>query len=106
MGLLAAVAAAAPAAAKDGPAPVLVIHGQAFQPSTLTIPAGRQITILVKNQDSLPAEFESPDLNREKVIPGGTALPLFVGPLAPGSYKFFNDFHPSSTGLLVVRAGG
>ncbi len=86
------------------PAPVvrLVIKNQSFEPQTLTLPAGEQIEIMVKNADTFPAEFESADLNREKVIPGGTTLPLYVGPLRPGSYQFFNDFHPSSTGTIVV----
>jgi len=86
------------------PSPVvnLVIRNQSFEPQTLTIPAGQQVKILVKNVDSFPAEFESSDLGREKVIPGGTTLPLYVGPLTPGSYRFFNDFHPSSTGTIVV----
>ena len=90
-------------AAPDTPPPVLTLHGQAFQPRALTIPAGQQVKIVIKNDDVLPAEFESGDLNQEKVIPGGTALPLYVGPLRPGTYKFFNDFHPASTGALVVE---
>lgn len=81
----------------------LVIKNQAFLPSTLTIPAGRIVKILVINKDALPAEFESYDLSREKVIPGGTQLPVYVGPLTPGSYNFFNDFHPSSKGKLIVE---
>lgn len=82
----------------------LQIKNQAFQPNVLTIPAGQRVKILVKNEDTLPAEFESSDFNREKVIPGGTSLPVYVGPLSAGTYKFFNDFHPQSTGKLVVAA--
>ena len=29
---------------------------------------------------------------------------MWVGPLTPGTYKFYNDFHPQSTGTLVVVA--
>ena len=61
------------------------------------------LEILVKNVDVLPAEFESNDFNREVVIPGGTELPVYVGPLKPGTYAFFNDFHQASTGKLIVR---
>jgi plastocyanin len=89
-------------AATPSPPPTLVVKNQAFEPQTLTIPAGQQIKILVRNEDALPAELESSDLNREKVIPGGTALPVYIGPLSPGRYQFFNDFHPSSTGTIVV----
>ena len=81
----------------------LVIKNQVFEPQTLTIPAGVAVKILIKNEDVLPAEFESNDLGKEKVIPGGTQLPLYLEALTPGSYKFFNDFHPSGTGTIVVE---
>lgn len=81
----------------------LLIQKRAFQPSTLTLPAGVQVKIVIANKDAIPAEFESYDLNREKVVPGGSTVPVYVGPLKPGTYKFFNDFHPSSKGQLVVK---
>lgn len=81
---------------------VLTVKNQVFTPRVLSIPAGRQVEIILKNEDALPAEFESSDLNREKVIPGGSSLPLYVGPLSPGRYPFLNDFNPASTGTIVV----
>lgn len=81
----------------------LTIKNQAFTPATLTIPANTQVQIRIHNQDALPAEFESYDFNREKVVPGGSKVSLYVGPLKPGTYKFFNDFHSSSTGKLIVK---
>lgn len=80
----------------------LRIRNRAFQPDVLTIPTGQRVKIVVTNEDVSPAEFESNDFNQEKVIPGGTSLPVYVGPLSAGTYKFFNDFHPQSTGRLVV----
>lgn len=81
----------------------LVIKNQAFAPQKLTVPAGKTVKILVTNKDAMPAEFESYDFNRETVIPGGSLVPVYVGPLKPGTYQFFNDFHPTSKGTLVVR---
>ncbi len=81
----------------------LTIKNQAFQPNTLTIAAGQTVRIMITNEDALPAEFESSDFNREKVIPGGTQIPVYVGPLSTGAYNFFNDFHPQSTGKLIVK---
>ena len=98
------VAGLGPAAQAATPEAHLTITHQAFQPDTLTIPAGKTVKIIVKNQDALPAEFESNDFNREKVIPGGSQVPVWVGPLTPGTYTFFNDFYPQSTGRLVVVA--
>ena len=51
----------------------------------------------------MPAEFESRDSHAEVVIPGKTELPVYVRPLKPGTYHFFNDFHPHSKGTLVVK---
>lgn len=87
------------------PAPELhlVIKDQAFKPTTLTISAGQTVKIVIKNEDALPAEFESSDINREKVIPGGTEIPIFIGPLTAGTFHFINDFHPESKGTLIVK---
>lgn len=91
------------AAATADSTPQLVIRDQRFVPDALTIPAGRSVRILVSNEDAIPAELESYDFNREQVIPGHTEIPIFVGPLEPGTYGFFNDFHPDSKGKLVVE---
>ena len=81
----------------------LAIVHQAFEPDTLTIPAGQRVKIMVMNKDSIPAEFESNDFHAEVVIPGKTELPVYVRPLEPGTYHFFNDFHPQSKGTLIVK---
>lgn len=81
----------------------LSIVNQAFEPTTLTIPAGQRVKLMVKNKDSVPAEFESNDFHAEVVIPGKTELPVYVRPLEPGIYGFFNDFHPQSKGTLIVK---
>jgi plastocyanin len=84
------VAFAVPAAAEDGF--TLSIRGKAFEPNELTVPAGQKITLTVKNLNPTPSEFESSDLNREKVVTGGGDITVFIGPLRPGSYEFFDDF--------------
>ncbi len=99
--LLLVVAAQAAAAAEQ--VFHLAIVNQAFEPDTLNIPAGQRVKIMVKNTDAMPAEFESGEAHREVVIPGKTELPVYVGPLEPGTYHFFNDFHPQSKGTLVVK---
>jgi plastocyanin len=81
----------------------IAIVKQAFEPDTLTIPPGQRVKIMVANKDSVPAEFESNDFHLEVVIPGETELPVYVRPLEPGTYHFFNDFHPDSKGTLIVK---
>ena len=82
----------------------LVIRGHLFFPSALEVPAGVKVRVLVDNQDETPEEFESYELNREKVIPGRTKTVLFIGPLKPGEYPFFGEFNPKTAqGKVVAR---
>ncbi len=95
---------AAPAFADDAAAPVLTIKNRAFAPAEITIPAGQKVKITVKNEDSEAAEFESLELNREKVVPANDQITLYIGPLDPGSYPFFNDFDPQKAkGKIVAK---
>jgi plastocyanin len=90
--------------AAEMPSYELFIKDHKFSPAELLVPAGQKIKLLVKNQDSTPEEFESHELNREKVIPGNSSAPIFVGPLKPGEYKFFGEFHEASAqGKLIVK---
>ena len=82
----------------------LVIRDHLFFPSTLEVPAGQKVRILIDNQDPTPEEFESYPLNREKVIPGNTKTVVFIGPLQPGEYPFFGEFYPKTAqGKVVVK---
>jgi plastocyanin len=74
-----------------------------FQPAELKAPAGKPITIIVKNLDAAPAEFESNTLRVEKVVTGGGTISILVRPLQPGRYRFFDDFHQETDGYLVVQ---
>ncbi|HEV2300345.1 MAG TPA: cupredoxin domain-containing protein [Stellaceae bacterium] len=94
--------AAAPALA-DTPEIAIAIKGQQFVPSEVEVPAGAKIRLAVRNEDTVPAEFESTELHREQVVIGGQQITIFVGPLDPGSYEFFNDFHPQSRGRLIAK---
>ena len=82
----------------------LVIQDHRFQPSELTVPAGKKIKLSVENRDPTAEEFESHDLNREKVIAGKSTTIIFVGPLTPGRYKFFGEFNEKTAqGVIVVQ---
>jgi plastocyanin len=82
----------------------LVIKDHKFQPTEIEIPAGKKIALVVKNDDPTPEEFESHELKREKVIPGGQQATVSIGPLKPGRYEFFGEFNPSTArGHIVVK---
>ncbi len=100
LGLLAGTTAQA----GDMPEYKLVIRNQQFGPSTLKVPANTKFKMLVTNQGSTPSEFASSDFNREKIVPPGKAVTVFIGPLDKGQYKFFDDFHQrTGNGVLVVE---
>lgn len=100
--LLAFLAVAAPAFADD-PSFSIALKNQQFVPSDLTIPAGVKVKLVVRNDNPTASEFESTQLHREKVVAAGREVSVFVGPLDPGTYEFFDDFHPQTRGHLIVK---
>lgn len=66
------------------------------------MPAGQKVKLVIHNQDSTPEEFESHELNREKVIPGGAKSAVFIGPLQPGKYPFFGEFNEATARGVVI----
>lgn len=96
-------AVAGHAVAADLPVYRIAIKDHRFQPDTLEIPADRKVKLLIANQDATPEEFDSYELNREKIVPGNTEVPIFIGPLKPGEYKFVGEFHEDTAqGKVIV----
>lgn len=82
----------------------IIIKDHKFEPAVLTVPADTRVKLVVKNQDPTPAEFESDDFRREKVLPGNSEASIFIPPLASGEYKFFDEFNKETTqGVLKVE---
>jgi hypothetical protein len=99
---LGAVAASAPAFADD--TPHLSIKDHRYVPDKIDVPANAKFKLIVKNEDAEPEEFESYDLNREKVVSPGQEITVFLGPLEPGTYKFFGDFHQDTAqGVMTAK---
>src|SRR5437762_6817880 len=71
----------------------LVIRDHRFEPAEITVPAGKKVKLVIDNRDATAEEFESYELNREKVVPPKAQVTIFVGPLQAGRYPFFGDFH-------------
>ncbi len=78
------------------------IREHLFYPSELKVPAGKKIKLRVRNADPTPEEFESYELNREKVIMGGGTATIFIGPLRLGEYPFFGEFHPKTAQGKII----
>jgi hypothetical protein len=101
--MLASMAGAGNAVAAE-PEFRLVVKDHRFTPEVTTVPAGQKIKLIVENQDSTPEEFESYDLNREKIVPPGGTIVVFVGPLKPGRYEYFGEFNPKTARGWLVAA--
>lgn len=82
---------------------VLTIKEHQFTPSDVPVPAGQKLKLVIRNADAVTAEFESVDFHREKLVQAGREIAVFVGPLEPGSYEFFDDLHPATRGRLIAR---
>jgi plastocyanin len=86
------------------PEVLLSIQKHQFSPMEVKVPAGQRVKLIVHNQDATPEEFESHELNREKVIPAGARVTIYVGPLKPGRYAFYGEYHKASAkGVVVVE---
>jgi len=80
----------------------ITIKDQKFDPAELHAPPGQAIEIAVKNLNPIVSEFESADLHFEKIVPAGGQGVVYVRPLQPGRYNFYDDFHHATQGYLVV----
>ena len=97
------LAGPAGAAADDGVQEVQFRDGH-FEPAILTISANAPVKLRVRNADGAPIEFESFELNRERVVPPGQVVTVFIPSLSPGTYHFFDDFHREvPPGTLIVK---
>lgn len=80
------------------------IKDHLFFPSEITVPANTKIKLIVNNLDATSEEFESYELNREKVIMGNQKAVIFIGPLPAGEYPFFGEFYPKTAqGKIIAK---
>jgi hypothetical protein len=100
--VLSVLAVSVPALADDPTVSILMKNNQ-FIPSEVPIPAGVKVKLIVRNDNPTASEFESIQFHREKVVAPGQEITVVVGPLDPGSYEFYDDFHPETRGHLVVK---
>ena len=82
----------------------LVIKDHHFVPAEIKVPADKKVKLIIDNQDATAEEFESYELNREKVIPANSKMPIYVGPLKAGKYPFFGEFHKATAvGKIIAE---
>lgn len=95
------VCSVAPVHAADAEA-ILRIRQNRFEPAELKVPAGARVRLTVINDDTTAEEFESHELNREKVIPANGKATVYIGPLKAGRYPFYGEYHESTAQGAVI----
>ena len=82
----------------------LKIKNHKFDKEVLSVPANVKFKIKVTNEDANSEEFESRAMVVEKFIGPKKSMTITLGPLKPGSYDYFGDFHPSTAkGTLTAK---
>ncbi|HLN08143.1 MAG TPA: cupredoxin domain-containing protein [Xanthobacteraceae bacterium] len=100
--LAASATLAASARADDMPVVAIEMKDGAITPLRLEVPANRTFKIELRNSGTTPAEFESLELHREKVLAPQSSSFIVIKTLQPGEYKFFDDFHPDAPQAVLV----
>lgn len=90
-------------AAQEMPSFKLEMRDGAVTPTRIEVPAGKPFKLEITNAGKTPAEFESHDLKREKVLAPGASSSIVFRRVDAGEYAFFDDFHPQARGVLVAK---
>jgi hypothetical protein len=88
--------------AGDEPVFKIAFQDGAVAPLRLEVPANRRFQLLLRNDGETPAEFESSELQKEKVLAPKTTAVLIFRTLEPGEYPFFDDFHPAAPKAVLI----
>ncbi len=90
--------------ADDMPTFRLTAREGRFEPAELVVPQGVKFRLEITNAGRDPVEFESLELRKEKVLAPGVTSTLVFRPMAPGRYRFFDDFHQTTgQGAIVAK---
>ena len=90
--------------ADDMPTFKLLMKDGRFFPETIEVPAQTRFRLAVKNEGPGAAEFESLELKKELVLAPGVTRTTVFAPMKPGTYKFFDEFHPETgQGRIVAK---
>ena len=90
--------------ADDMPTILLVMKDGRLFPEMLEVPANTRFRLEVRNEGPGAAEFESLELKKELVLAPGVTRKLVFHPMKPGSYRFFDEFHPDTAqGRIVAK---
>jgi|GEM_PF-5357112 len=81
----------------------IIYKDSEFKPFELVVAGDKKLKIIVKNDGLTPIEFESKQLNREKIIQPNREVVINLPPLKVGTYKYFNEFNAGQKGFITVK---
>lgn len=90
------------AAAAELPAFTVTLNAGRIEPARLEVPAGTKIKLVLRNAGPGAAEFEGRDVHIEKVLAPDAESFVVIQPLKPGTYRFFDEFHPGAPDMLLI----
>ncbi|ABD89167.1 conserved hypothetical protein [Rhodopseudomonas palustris BisB18] len=90
------------ARADDEPSFRIEFRDGKVTPSRIEVPANTRFKLELHNLGQEPAEFESKELRKEKVLAPGASSTLVIRTLDPGEYDFFDDFHLDAPPAVLV----
>jgi plastocyanin len=96
--------AAAAGGAGGGDKVSLVAKDIAWNQTQLNMPAGKQVTVTVDNQDTVEHNFTFKDANADKDADGGQSVEVSFTAPAAGSYEFLCKYHPAQMKGTVTVA--
>jgi len=100
--LVVLLALAVRAAAADLPTFAVNLTGERIDPARLEVPAATSVKFTLRNTSRGAVEFEGRDVRVEKVLGPGVESFVVLPPLKPGTYRFFDEFHPDIPDMLVI----
>lgn len=82
----------------------LKIKNHKFDKETLVVEANKKFKLKIINEDPSSEEFESLSMIVEKFIGPKRSITVTIGPLKPGQYDYFGEFHASTCkGILTAK---
>ena len=100
--LVVLLALAVRAAAADLPTFAVNLTGDRIDPARIEVPAATRIKLTPRNTSRGAVEFEGREVRLEKVLGPGAESFVVLPPLAPGTYRFFDEFHPDIPDMMVI----
>jgi hypothetical protein len=88
--------------AEEEPVFAIEFNDGKVTPLRIEVPANKRFKLELRNAGTTPAEFESNELHKEKVLAPGTTSFLVFRTLDHGEYPFFDDFHPDAPKAVIV----